>query len=81
MKVIVILYNHYLGEKEVILKAKTYDEFKQEFPKHFGNMIFYASNKAQKETETVKNIIKTSNSFEEFQERLRRTHWQITIKL
>ena len=81
MKVTVVLYNHYLGEKEVILKAKTYDEFKKEFPKHFGNMIFYASNKAQKESELIKNIIKTSNSFEEFQEKLHRTHWQITIKL
>jgi len=81
MKVTVALYNHYLGEKEVILKAKTYNEFKKEFPKHFGNMIFYASNKAQKQAELVKNIIKTSNSFEEFQERLRRTHWQITIKV
>lgn len=54
----------------MILKAKTYDEFKKEFPKHFGNMIFYASNKAQKEAELVKNIIKNSNSFEEFQEKI-----------
>lgn len=81
MKVTVTLYNHYMGEKEVTLKAKTYDKFKKEFPKHFGNMIYYASNKAQNEVNTIKQIIKNSNSFEEFQEKLRRTHWEIKIKL
>ena len=81
MKVTVTLYNHYKSEKEVTLNAKNYNEFKKEFPKHFGNMIYYASNKAQNEVNTIKQIIKNSNSFEEFQEKLRRTRWKIKIKL
>ena len=53
MKVTVTLYNHHMGEKEINLKAKTYDEFKKEFPKYFGNMRYYASNKAQNEVNTI----------------------------
>ena len=81
MKVTVTLYNHHTGKKEVTLKAKTYDEFKKEFPKHFENMIYYASNKTQNEVNVIKQIIKNSNSFEEFHEKLHRTRWEIKIKL
>lgn len=64
--------------KKLNVNCNTFETFKTQFPKHFGNIVEKGSNKARNQKALVRKIISESDNFEEMSNRLKKeTIWEI----